>query len=232
MRFATDIQLPDIPPDTPYSLCKRVGRNIAGLFRIVLQVDVGGSWRKFNELQFDAEPDAADVPVIEQLVAACANEHAGGIPDRRYRALLWRKVGVEKERRVATFRSSTPPSRSRRRRLRGHFRRAYEERVRRWQGQVERMKREQAEAREAELRRQREWQAKLVEHAREILDDLMVLYGQLLTAKDTLGRSISRVLFLAKSEEINQLEMPLRMRHDVTVASFERLRLAELLLLS
>ena len=93
------------------------------------------------------------------------------------------------------------------------------------------MKREQAEAREAELRRQREWQAKLVEHAREILDDLMVLYGQLLTAKDTLGRSISRVLFLAKSEEINQLEMPLRMRHDVNAASFERLRLAELLLL-
>ena len=231
MRFTTDIQLPDIPPDTPYSLCKRVGRNIAGLFRIVIQVDVGGSWRKFNELQFDAEPDdAAEVPIIEQLVAACANEHAGGIPGRRYRALMWRKVGVEKERRVATFRSSKPPIRARRRPLRGHFRRAHEERVRRWRDQVERMRREQEEIRLAAQRQQEARHAKMVEHVRTLLDELSVLYGRLLVAKGNIERYVARALFLAKGDEINHLEMSPRLRHDVNMETMERLRWTELLL--
>ncbi len=114
MRFDDPFTLPYEPPAVPWRLEQKIAESVEGAFRINLQVEQGAGWLKSNALQLDEPPAVGDAPMLAALVVACAERHAGWRMEGRYRAIVWRKVGAERERRVTTFR--VPESQPRMRR--------------------------------------------------------------------------------------------------------------------
>ncbi|MCH9684612.1 MAG: hypothetical protein K0V04_24465 [Deltaproteobacteria bacterium] len=114
MRFDDPFTLPYEPPAVPWRLEQKIADSVEGAFRINLQVEQGGGWLKINALQLDEPLGGGDAPLLAALVVACAEKHAGWRMEGRYRAIVWRKVGAERERRVTTFRVPESQPRTRR----------------------------------------------------------------------------------------------------------------------
>ncbi len=103
MRVDSPFRLPYDPPQVSWRLEQKLADYTAGMFRIDLQVERDGGWKKINALQLAREPSREDGPLLAALVMACAERHAERYDRPRYRVIAWRRVGVEKERRVTTF---------------------------------------------------------------------------------------------------------------------------------
>ena len=85
------------------------------------------------------------------------------------------------------------------------------------------MRRDQEEVRRAAERREQERHAKLVEHSRHLLDELMLSYGEALKAKDHIGLIVACAQFAAKCQEIDNTPMPPLLRRNVVMAAKDRI---------
>ena len=109
MWFEQFVPAPRRLPDIPMRLgdCVRAFRS--GTIRIDVHVRAGKGWQKVNALRFEDGDDAQDPGTIAMLVMACAEYHAGmARAPGKYRAMLWRYVGGELERRKAAFDVTLP----------------------------------------------------------------------------------------------------------------------------
>ncbi len=104
MWFEHFVPIPRRLPEIPMRLehCVRVFRS--GTIRIDVHVRAGKGWQKINALCFEAGDEQQEPGTIAMWVKACAEHHARMLrAPGTYRAMLWRYVGVELERRKAAF---------------------------------------------------------------------------------------------------------------------------------
>ena len=104
MRLETHILTRLDEASVPAALVERIARFLEGIVRIDVLVREGKRWVKVNAVWLDRPATPDDVMALATRVKACADDHAeetghGG----KFRALMRRKLGPEKDRRTYTF---------------------------------------------------------------------------------------------------------------------------------
>lgn len=104
MRFDQEVALGFRGSEPHWRLVERIREYAHGLHRIDLLRWEAGRWVKINALRLEGRCTAEDAVTIAEAVTAAA-EHAlyPANEGAKHRALLRRRVGVERERRVSTF---------------------------------------------------------------------------------------------------------------------------------
>ncbi|MCA9652551.1 MAG: hypothetical protein KC501_21725 [Myxococcales bacterium] len=101
MKLAHSFTLPEQAPIVPERLAERITDWLPGATKIDVKIGERGGWRVINTIHLDGNEEPSDVYT---MVKACADHHVMETGEgAKYRALVWRMVGVEHERRRVTF---------------------------------------------------------------------------------------------------------------------------------
>jgi len=224
MRFERSFSIPREPPsEVPLAVLKQIGPNLAGLLRIDLCSEHGKGWRKFNALCFDAPPTEDEVPLIEALVTAWAVEQMERTDVSRFRAILRRRLGVEREKKVATFRVSRAEWSWRgKRRVSAAVARRKQALEDTWAAFREADRNASAHR----LRRQRRRHSEQVARIRGPFRELLSLYGLAIVTEDDAERSALTLRMQAACVEIEDGCDPILARGlaDLALDAFEEIQ--------